>query len=97
MQPPGSSGDVTMVAQSAENLAERFSDRPRLRTYLVPWLGSASARLPPVAGSDLGDAFTLAASADNLGDYASFTICGADFLALREVISYIASRAGVPK
>lgn len=70
---------------------------PRLKTRLVPWLGNGKRRMPLVADSDLGQAFVLATLADNLDRYESFNICGASFPQLREVISYIAQRAGVPR
>ena len=70
---------------------------PRLKTLLVPWLAGGMKHLPLVADSDLGRAFVLAAAAENLDDYESFNICGQDFPTLREVITYIAQRAGVPK
>ena len=70
---------------------------PRLKTYLVPWLGGGKKRLAPVADSDLGQAYALAALAKNLEDYESFNICGADFPTLHEVLTYIADRANVPR
>ena len=70
---------------------------PRLKTRLVPWLGNGRKRVPLVADSDLGQAFVLAALADNLNHYESFNICGAAFPELREVIGYIAKHAGVPR
>jgi len=69
---------------------------PRLKTYLVPWLAGGKKRLPLVAGSDLGHAFARAALADNLDDYESFNICGAEFPTLREVVEHIASVSGCP-
>jgi len=70
---------------------------PRLKTWLVPWLGDGKSRFPLVADSDLGRAFELAALAEGLNDYESFNICGPDFPTLRELVSYIGERAGVPK
>lgn len=70
---------------------------PRLKTFLVPWLGLGKKHLPMVADIDLGRSFVLAAMADNLKNYESFNICGPDFPTLREVVSYIAEQAGVPK
>jgi nucleoside-diphosphate-sugar epimerase len=70
---------------------------PRLKTFLVPWLGGGSKRLPLVADADLGRAFELAALANNIDDYESFNICGPDFPTLREVVTYIAQQAGIPK
>ena len=70
---------------------------PRLRTYLVPWLAGGHKRLPLVADTDLGRAFTMAAMADGLNDYESFNICGAEFPTLREVVEFIATETGFPK
>lgn len=70
---------------------------PRLKTFLVPWLSGGKKRLPLVANKDLGRAFELAALADNLEDYEAFNICGCTFPTLREVVTYIAQQAGVPK
>lgn len=70
---------------------------PRLRTRLVPWLRGGRARLALVSGEDMGVAFALAATAPGLEPYESFNVCGPDFPTAREVISFIAERAGTPK
>lgn len=70
---------------------------PRLRTYLVPWLAGGRKRLPLVADADLGRAFALAAVAEDLSDYESFNVCGAEFPALREVIEFISAQTGFPR
>ncbi|MBI3547023.1 MAG: NAD-dependent epimerase/dehydratase family protein [Gammaproteobacteria bacterium] len=70
---------------------------PRLKTYLVPWLAGGRKRLPLVADTDLGKAFALATVADNLNDYESFNICGAEFPTLREVIQFISTETGCPQ
>lgn len=70
---------------------------PRLRTWLVPWLAGGRKRLPLVADTDLGNAFTLASVAKNLNDYESFNICGAEYPTLREVVEFIAAETGFPK
>ncbi len=70
---------------------------PRLNTYLVPWLGGGRRHLPLIADTDLGTAFKRAALADGLSHYESFNICGPSFPQLREVVSYIAAQADVPK
>lgn len=70
---------------------------PRMRTYLVPWLASGRRRFPIVADTDLGEAFALAALAENLNDYESFNICGAELPALREIVEFIAAETGFPK
>jgi nucleoside-diphosphate-sugar epimerase len=69
---------------------------PRLRTRLVPWLGGGRARLPLVADADLGQAFTLASTADGLADHESFNICGPSFPIAREVIEFIAAETSSP-
>lgn len=68
---------------------------PRLKTFLVPWLGGGRKHVPLVADTDLGQAFALAALAEDLDDYESFNICGPEFPTLHEVVSYIARQAGV--
>jgi nucleoside-diphosphate-sugar epimerase len=70
---------------------------PRLRTYLVPWLGGGHKRLPLVADTDLGQACALAATAEGLADYESFNICGTAFPTLREVVTFIAAETGFPQ
>lgn len=70
---------------------------PRLKTFLVPWLGGGKKHFPVIADSDLSNAFVLAALEKNLNNYESFNICGPEFPTLRELISYIAKQAGIPK
>lgn len=70
---------------------------PRLKTWLVPWLAGGRKRLPLVAEADLGRGFAAAALADNLDDYESFNICGAEFPTLREVVEFIATETGCPR
>jgi len=70
---------------------------PRLKTYLVPWLAGGHKRLPLVADADLGNAFARAVLAEQLDDYESFNICGAEFPTLREVVELIAAEAVCPR
>lgn len=70
---------------------------PRLRTYLVPWLGGGRKRMPLTADTDLGRGFALAATAAGLDDYESFNLCGSEFPTLREVVEFIAAETGFPK
>ena len=70
---------------------------PRLRTYLVPWLAGGRKHLPLVADTDLGNAFVLASVAQNLNNYESFNICGAEYPALREIVEFIAAETGFPE
>jgi len=69
---------------------------PRLKTHLVPWLAGGNSRLPLVSDVDLGNSFFAASFADSLQDYESFNICGASFPTTREVVNYIAEKAGTP-
>ncbi|MFV2103027.1 NAD-dependent epimerase/dehydratase family protein [Micromonospora sp. LOL_024] len=70
---------------------------PRLRTRLVPWLAGGRARLALVGGSDLGEAYALAATTDGLDDYESFNICGPTSPTTRQVIEFIADETGSPR
>ena len=69
---------------------------PRLKTWLVPWLDKGCSRLPLVTDTDLGTSFVAASIAEGLNDYESFNICGTSFPSTREVIRYIAEKAGTP-
>jgi nucleoside-diphosphate-sugar epimerase len=69
---------------------------PRLRTRMVPWLSGGHSRLALVADTDLGRAFALAATAQALGPYESFNICGPSFPTTREVFTYLAALSGSP-
>lgn len=70
---------------------------PRLKTFMVPWLAGGKSRLPLIADSDSARSYVAAAFADELQEYESFNICGANFPTTREVIEYIADKTGVPK
>lgn len=69
----------------------------RLRSRMVPWLAGGRSRMALVADADLGAAFALAATATGLADYESINICGPQFPTSREVISFLAEEAGVPR
>lgn len=69
---------------------------PRLKTRMVPWLARGKSRLPLIADTDLGYSFVQASLASNLQHYESFNICGSSFPTSKEVIQYIASKAGTP-
>src|SRR5690606_10812297 len=70
---------------------------PRLKTRLVPWIDHGRAHLPLVSGEDLGEAFGLAATASGLDPYESINVVGPEQPTAREVFSFIAETAGVPK
>ncbi len=70
---------------------------PRLRTFLVPWLAGGKKRLAVVSDADLTQGIVKAILNDNLNNYESFNICGAEFPALREVFTYIADHSNSPK
>lgn len=70
---------------------------PRLRTHLVPWVAGGRTGMPVVAGSDIGEAFALAATADGLDGYQAFNIVGPTVPTAREVITYIGETYRVPR
>ena len=67
---------------------------PRMRTHLVPWMAGGHMRLPLVTGEDMGRAFMLAATANNLDSYESFNIAGSQHPTIRELFSFIAKETG---
>ena len=69
---------------------------PRLKTWMVPWLAGGKSRLPLISDTDLGNSFVKACQAENLDNYESFNICGNSFPSTKEVIKYIAEKAGTP-
>lgn len=69
---------------------------PRLRTHLVPWVAGGRTSLPLTDGRDIGQAFALAATEDNLGSYESFNIVGPEVPRVREVISFLHDEYGLP-
>lgn len=70
---------------------------PRLKTHMVPWVAGGKARVPLVDGRDLGDAYSLATTADGLKGFESFNICGPSFPTMREVVNFLHTEAGVPR
>lgn len=70
---------------------------PRLRTRMVPWVDSGTARMPLIDGENLGRALALAAVAPALAGYVAIPIVGAEQPTSREAISHIARVAGVPR
>jgi nucleoside-diphosphate-sugar epimerase len=70
---------------------------PRLKTHLVPWVGGGRTSLPIIDGEDIGEAFALAATAADIGDYQSFNIVGPEVPTVREVIEFLHGEFGYPK
>jgi len=70
---------------------------PRLKTHLVPWLAGGQMRMPLVTGEDMGRAFMLAATAEDIADYESFNICGSDLPTMREFFHFLAEETGLPR
>lgn len=70
---------------------------PRLRTRQVPWVDHGRARLPLVAGEDLGEAFALAATTNRLASFETIAIVGTEQPTAREVFTFVAETAGVPR
>jgi nucleoside-diphosphate-sugar epimerase len=68
---------------------------PRLKTRLVPWIERGHARLPLVAGEDIGQAFALAATSTAIETYDAFNIAGPEFPTSREVFQLIAEESGL--
>lgn len=70
---------------------------PRLKTHLVPWVAGGRTSMPVVAGSDIGQAFVLAATVPALEGYEAFYVVGPSVPTAREVITYLNTAYGVPK
>lgn len=70
---------------------------PRLATRMVPWVAGGRAHLPLVSGADMGEAFALAALARGLEPFEAIAIVGPEQPTAREVFSFVAERAGVPR
>ena len=69
---------------------------PRLKTHLVPWVAGGRTSLPIIDGRDIGQAFSLAATADGLADYEGFNIVGPEVPSVREVITLLHEEFGLP-
>lgn len=69
---------------------------PRLKTHLVPWVAGGRTSLPLIDGRDIGQAFALATTADNLDSYESLNIVGPEVPRVREVISFLHDEYGLP-
>jgi len=69
---------------------------PRLKTHLVPWVGSGKTSLPVIDGRDIGEAMKCAAMAGRLDGYQSFNIVGKEVPTVREVVEYIHNEFGYP-
>lgn len=70
---------------------------PRLRSHLVPWVKGGKTSMPMLAGQDIGLAFSLAATAENLSGYEAFNIVGPVVPTVRQVITFIHDQYGYPK
>lgn len=68
----------------------------RLRTHLVPWVDGGRPPMPLVDGSDIGQAFRLAALAPALGGYEAFNILGPTIPSMRDLLTYLHDRHGYP-
>ncbi len=69
---------------------------PRLKTHLVPWVADGRTSLPIVDGRDIGQAFALAAVANELADYEGFNIVGMQVPTVREVITLLSKEFNLP-
>lgn len=70
---------------------------PRLATRMVPWVAGGRAHLPLVSGADMGEAFALAATAQGLDPFEAIAVIGPSQPTARDVFTFVAERAGVPK
>ena len=70
---------------------------PRLKTHLVPWVNRGKTSMPIIDGKDIGQAFSLASTAQGLNGYESFNIVGPTIPTAREVITYFHDEFGYPK
>jgi nucleoside-diphosphate-sugar epimerase len=69
---------------------------PRLKTHLVPWVAGGHTSLPIVAGEDIGEAMTLAATMPDLAGYEGFNIVGPEVPSVREVIEFLHTEYALP-
>jgi nucleoside-diphosphate-sugar epimerase len=69
---------------------------PRLKTHLVPWVAGGSTSMPLIDGTDIGQAFALAALNPTLNGYESFNIVGPEIPSVRGVISFLHDEFGYP-
>ncbi len=69
---------------------------PRLKTHLVPWVASGRTSLPVIDGRDIGQAYALAATVENLADFEGFNIAGPEIPTVREVITFLHDEYSLP-
>lgn len=70
---------------------------PRLKTHLVPWIAGGKTSMPLIDGTDIGQAFALAALNPELKGYESFNIVGPEIPTAREVIRFFHQEYGYPQ
>lgn len=69
---------------------------PRLKTHLVPWVAGGRTSLPIIDGRDIGQAFALAALAEETSDFEGFNIVGPEVPTVRQVITFLHDEYGLP-
>jgi len=70
---------------------------PRLKTHLVPWVAGGKTSMPLIDGTDIGQAFALAALNTDLKGYESFNIVGPEIPTVREVIHFLHQEFSYPE
>ncbi len=70
---------------------------PRLKTHLVPWVKGGNTGMPIIAGDDIGQAFALATTTEDLKGYQGFNITGPDIPTAHDVITFLNEAYGLPK
>lgn len=69
---------------------------PRLKTHLVPWVSGGNTTLPLIDGRDIGQAFSKAVRQKFEG-YHAYNIVGLEQPSVRELVSFIHEKTGLPK
>ncbi len=69
---------------------------PRLKTHLVPWVAGGRTHMPIIDGRDIGAAVALAATAEGLSGYEAFNIVGPEVPLVRDVITHLHEKHGLP-
>ena len=69
---------------------------PRLKTHLVPWVARGRTGMPIVDGRDIGQAAGLAATVDGMQGYEAFNIVGPKVPNVRDVLTHLHDKHGLP-
>ncbi len=70
---------------------------PRLKTHLVPWVAGGRTSMPIIDGRDIGACAALAATVPGLTGYQAFNVVGPEVPTVREVLTYLHDKHGIPR